>query len=114
MVDGGWETLDRVIERNPISVLGKKVAERFSNSLPFLFKVLAADCPLSIQVHPNVKQARAGFDRENHLGIALDATHRNYRDPHHKPEILCAVSRFEALKGVSSSRRDPDPFGPGL
>lgn len=99
VVDGGWEPLDRVIERDPISVLGKKVAERFSNSIPFLFKVLAADRPLSIQAHPNIKQAREGFDRENHLGIALDAAHRNYKDPHHKPEILCAVSRFEALKG---------------
>lgn len=98
-VDARWEPLDRVIERDPISVLGKKVAERFSNSIPFLFKVLAADRPLSIQVHPNLEQARAGFERENRLGIPLDAGTRNYRDPNHKPELLCAVTPFEALNG---------------
>jgi mannose-6-phosphate isomerase len=99
MINGVWQSLDRVIERDPVSVLGKRVAERFSHTLPFLFKVLAADCPLSIQVHPNLKQARAGFERENRLGIALDAAERSYRDPNHKPEILCAVTPFEALKG---------------
>lgn len=99
MVDGGWVPLDGVIERDPVSVLGKRAAERFSNKLPFLFKVLAADRPLSIQVHPNLEQARAGFERENRLGIPLDAAGRNYRDSNHKPELLCAVTRFEALKG---------------
>ncbi len=99
MVDGMWESLDKVIEGNPDSVLGKRIAERFSRTLPFLFKILAADCPLSIQVHPSLEQARAGFARENRLGIALDAAERNYRDPNHKPEILCAITRFEALKG---------------
>jgi len=98
-VDGQWQPLDQVIERDPTSVLGKEAAERFSNRLPFLFKVLAADQPLSIQVHPNVDQARAGFEMENRLGIPLKAAHRNYRDPNHKPELLCAVTRFEALKG---------------
>jgi len=99
MIDGVWQSLETVIERDPVSLLGKDVAERFSNRLPFLFKVLAADRPLSIQVHPDLKQARAGFERENRLGIALDAARRNYRDSNHKPEILCAVTRFEALKG---------------
>ncbi len=98
-VAGEWQTLDTVIERDPVSVLGKRVAERFSNTLPFLFKVLAAERPLSIQVHPNLEEARKGFERENRLGIPLDAPERNYKDPHHKPEILCAVTRFEALKG---------------
>jgi len=99
LVDGVWQPLDRVIERDPVSVLGKKVAEGFSHTLPFLFKVLAAHRPLSIQVHPNLEQAGAGFERENRLGIPLDGAARNYRDPNHKPEILCAVTRFEALNG---------------
>jgi mannose-6-phosphate isomerase len=98
-VDGRWAPLDQVIKTDPVSVLGKAVSHRFSNSLPFLFKVLAADQPLSIQVHPNLEQAREGFDRENRLGIPLSASHRNYRDANHKPELLCAVTPFEALKG---------------
>lgn len=99
MVDGEWQSLEKVIERNPVSVLGKRVAERFSNKLPFLFKVLAADRPLSIQVHPNLEEAREGFERENRLGISLDASGRNYKDANHKPEILCAITPFEGLKG---------------
>ncbi|MBO9578747.1 MAG: mannose-6-phosphate isomerase, class I [Microbacteriaceae bacterium] len=68
--------------------------------LPFLLKVLAAGAPLSIQAHPDAAQAREGFERENALGIPLDAPHRNYRDPFPKPEFIVAVSpRFEALAG---------------
>ena len=102
MVDGEWQSLEKIIERDPVSVLGKRVAERFSKKLPFLFKVLAADRPLSIQVHPNFEQAREGFERENRLGISLDSSERNYRDANHKPEILCAVTPFEGLKGFRS------------
>ncbi|MBW1782222.1 MAG: mannose-6-phosphate isomerase, class I [Deltaproteobacteria bacterium] len=99
MADGAWQSLDRVIASDPVSVLGTRVAERYANRLPFLFKVLAADRPLSIQVHPNREQAQKGFERENRLGIPLDAAERNYRDSNHKPELLSAVTPFEALKG---------------
>lgn len=101
---GEWCSLAKVIAADPISVLGRYVAERFSNKLPFLFKVLAADRPLSIQVHPNMMQAREGFERENRLNIPLDAPNRNYKDACHKPENLCAVTPFEAMKGF----RAPD------
>ena len=77
----------------------KGLLKRFSNKLPFLFKVLAADRPLSIQVHPNLEEAREGFERENRLGISLDAPERNYKDANHKPETLCAITPFEGLKG---------------
>ncbi|WP_030148982.1 mannose-6-phosphate isomerase, class I [Mycetocola saprophilus] len=71
-----------------------------SGALPFLFKVLAAGSPLSIQAHPNAEQARAGFERENAAGIALDAPNRNYRDPFPKPELIVAMEDgFEALSG---------------
>jgi mannose-6-phosphate isomerase len=98
-VDGEWKTLDKAIEDNPELILGTNVAERFSNKLPFLFKVIAADRPLSVQVHPNLDQARAGFARENSLRIPLNASNRNYKDENHKPEILCALTSFQALKG---------------
>lgn len=98
-VEGRWAPLDQVIESDPVSVLGKGVSDRFSERLPFLFKVLAVDRPLSIQAHPNLEQAREGFERENRLGIPLDAGERNYRDANHKPELVCAITPFEALKG---------------
>ena len=67
--------------------------------LPFLLKVLAAASPLSLQAHPTIAQAVAGFARENAAGIALDAPDRNYRDELHKPEIIFALSPFRALCG---------------
>jgi mannose-6-phosphate isomerase len=97
--DGIWRSLPEVIQENPAETLGQEVAARFSNKLPFLFKVLAAARPLSIQAHPNKEQAEQGFARENELGVPLDAPQRNYRDDNHKPEIICALTPFCALNG---------------
>jgi mannose-6-phosphate isomerase len=67
--------------------------------LPFLLKVLAADAPLSLQVHPDAEQAAQGFAREEAAGIALDDPARNYRDASAKPEMLYALGPFRALVG---------------
>ncbi len=98
-VDGRWVSLLELIEERPGEVLGEAVAARFGRQLPYLFKVLAAAQPLSIQAHPDLQQAREGFARENRLGIALDDPRRNYRDANHKPELICALTDFWALKG---------------
>lgn len=66
---------------------------------PFLFKILAAAQPLSIQVHPSRAQARAGFVRENEEGIPLNAVNRSYKDRNHKPEVLCALTPFRGMCG---------------
>jgi mannose-6-phosphate isomerase len=95
----GRGTLDRAIQDDPVALLGSEVCDRFGNELPFLFKVLAAGEPLSIQAHPNQEQARGGWARENAEGIPLDAARRNYRDLNHKPELLAALTPFTALKG---------------
>jgi mannose-6-phosphate isomerase len=71
-------------------------------SLPFLFKILSASQALSIQAHPSLEQAKDGFDRENKLGIPIDAPHRNYRDSNHKPESITALGDFYALRGFRS------------
>ena len=52
------EPLDAVIATDPLGVLGERCVERFGPRLPFLLKLLAADQPLSLQVHPNAEQAR--------------------------------------------------------
>jgi mannose-6-phosphate isomerase len=95
--EGQWVSLLDLIRQNPKDVLGKETAKNFGNKLPYLFKVLAAARPLSIQVHPNLHQARAGFQKENEQKIPLDAPHRNYRDDNHKPECLCALTQFWAI-----------------
>ena len=97
--DGAWVSLPDLIRRDPENILGTEAARKFSNQLPFLFKILSAAMPLSIQAHPDLPQARRGFAEENRLRIPLDAPVRNYRDGNHKPEILCALTPFEALKG---------------
>jgi len=94
-----WVPLDRVVEEDPEGILGPDAARGFRGKLPFLFKILAAREPLSIQVHPGAEQARTGFRRENEKGLALDDPARSYRDASHKPELLCALTRFHALKG---------------
>ena len=98
-VDGRSVSLTDVISKNPEDVLGKTVLSRFGNRLPYLFKVLASAQPLSIQAHPNKTQAKEGYEREEKMGILLDAPERNYRDANHKPECLCAMTTFWALKG---------------
>ena len=99
LIQGQWRSLDEVIKGSPESILGKRVAEKYANKLPFLFKVLAVSSPLSVQVHPDLEQARQGFARENRLHIPIDAPNRNYRDDNHKPELLLAVTYFTGLKG---------------
>ncbi|EFE4198505.1 amino acid permease [Escherichia coli] len=49
---GDIVSLRDVIESDKSTLLGEAVAKRFGE-LPFLFKVLCAAQPLSIQVHPN-------------------------------------------------------------
>jgi mannose-6-phosphate isomerase class I len=91
--------LDRLVAATPETILGPQVARRFQGELPFLLKVLSARMPLSIQAHPSRRQAEQGFARENQMGIPLTAPSRNYRDPHHKPELIAAVTDFYALSG---------------
>lgn len=67
--------------------------------LPYLFKLLSAASPLSLQVHPTLEQAVKGFQRENAEGIPVNAANRNYKDANHKPEIMAAVTPFQAMCG---------------
>ena len=96
------EPLDELIAADPAGALGSSTAAEFGG-LPFLAKILAVARPLSLQVHPSAEQARVGFEHEQTLGIPVDAPERSFRDRFHKPELICALSSFEALCGL----RDP-------
>jgi len=93
---GQVRSLREVIDADKATLLGDAVAQRFGE-LPFLFKVLCAAQPLSIQVHPNKKASEIGFEKENKAGIPLDAAERNYKDPNHKPELVFALTPFLAM-----------------
>ncbi|MFF4457679.1 mannose-6-phosphate isomerase, class I [Streptomyces goshikiensis] len=95
----GETTLPAVIAADPERELGAAAVAKFGPRLPFLLKLLAAGSPLSLQVHPDLAQARAGFADEEARGVPIDAGHRNYKDPNHKPELICALTPFSGLCG---------------
>jgi len=98
VTEGQPRSLRDAIARDPVAMLGRAVADRFGE-LPFLFKVLCAAKALSVQAHPDKHAAAAGFARENAAGIAPDAPQRSYKDASHKPELLYALTPFQALNG---------------
>ncbi|MDZ5076953.1 mannose-6-phosphate isomerase, class I [Nesterenkonia sp. HG001] len=96
VIDGAPTGLDALCERRPELLDGH-------DGFPYLFKVLAADRPLSIQTHPTRERAQAGFAAEEAAGIPRDSPRRNYKDTHHKPELVVAVEDFSALCGFRPS-----------
>ncbi|MEO7194930.1 MAG: mannose-6-phosphate isomerase, class I, partial [Pseudonocardiaceae bacterium] len=101
--DGAQTSLLDALRADPDRHLGTHCAQRWGGHLPFLLKVLAAEEPLSLQAHPSAAQAAEGFAREEARGIPRDAPERNYSDPSHKPELICALTELHALAGF----RDP-------
>ena len=83
----------------PKEILGNECIKKFGPVLPFLFKLLAAEKPLSIQAHPDKVQAESGFERENILNISMKDYTRGYKDKNHKPEIILALTDFIMMKG---------------
>lgn len=103
--DGGPANLREHLRTDPSALLGSHVHARFGHYLPFLLKLIAPARPLSLQVHPDLAQARAGFDREEAAGMARDAPERLYKDPNHKPELIYALTPFQAVCGFRTPRR---------
>lgn len=93
------QALTDVIAADPVGELGAATVEKFGPRLPFLLKLLAAGAPLSLQVHPNLDQARAGYADEERRSVPIDAPHRTYKDANHKPELVCALTPFDGLCG---------------
>lgn len=72
----------------PATFTDGRELETSTGRLPYLLKVLAAAEPLSLQAHPTREQAIDGHAR----GI--------YPDDRAKPELLCAITQFDALCGL--------------
>jgi len=94
----GEMPLDVFLAQQPEQHLGKAYGI-YGGKLPFLLKVLAAEKPLSIQVHPDKLTAKQGFATENEAGIALSATNRSFKDDNHKPELILALTPFTLMRG---------------
>jgi len=81
-----------VISQYREQVLGERVSQRFSGTLPFLFKALSVAEPLSIQAHPNKEQACVLHARDP----------EHYPDDNHKPELAIALDSLTALVGFKA------------
>ncbi|MFF9318662.1 mannose-6-phosphate isomerase, class I [Streptomyces sp. NPDC014735] len=101
---GREQSLAEVIAADPEGELGRATVDKFGPHLPFLLKLLAAGAPLSLQVHPDLDQARRGYADEERRSVPIDAPHRTYKDASHKPELICALTPFAGLCGF----RRPD------
>ncbi|MET7742223.1 mannose-6-phosphate isomerase, class I [Streptomyces sp. NPDC005385] len=100
--------LDEVVDEDPERELGRAAVAKFGPRLPFLLKLLAAGAPLSLQVHPDLEQAREGYEDEESRGVPIDAPHRNYKDANHKPELICALTEFDGLCGFRAPEAAAD------
>ncbi|MDO4612501.1 MAG: mannose-6-phosphate isomerase, class I [Actinomycetaceae bacterium] len=89
----------------PDRVLGKEVVATFGTRLPYLLKLISPDRPLSLQVHPSKREAEEGYAREVAAGVDLASPRRQFRDANHKPELVYALTPFEALSGFRAPRR---------
>ncbi|MER6106477.1 mannose-6-phosphate isomerase, class I [Streptomyces sp. NPDC001832] len=96
---GREQPLTDVISAAPEHELGRPTVEKFGPRLPFLLKLLAAGAPLSLQVHPDLAQAKRGYEDEERRSVPIDAPHRTYKDANHKPELICALTPFAGLCG---------------
>ncbi|NEG69579.1 mannose-6-phosphate isomerase, class I [Bifidobacterium choloepi] len=94
-------TVPEAIVRQPEHMIGRRGSDQFGPVLPFLFKIISADEPLSLQVHPVDFQARAGFNEENAAGIALDSPLRSFKDTNAKSEMVVALEPFTAAVGFA-------------
>ena len=74
---------------------GEVLADRFDiAAIPLLVKLLAAARPLSVQVHPDLSVAAAGW-----LAQQTPGAPRVLSDPFEKTEMLVALEPFEAFAG---------------
>ncbi|NED97291.1 mannose-6-phosphate isomerase, class I [Phytoactinopolyspora alkaliphila] len=103
-VAGAGRSLPEYLAADAAATLGPEVTARFGVVLPYLLKILAIDRPLSIQAHPTIEQAEQGYAAEDAAGVALDSPKRSYRDRNHKPEMVVALTDFEALIGFRDAQ----------
>jgi mannose-6-phosphate isomerase len=99
-IQGTRYLLNAVIENFPFEVLGNRVLKKYNGKFPFLLKVLSAARALSIQIHPNKKQAEILHAKDP----------KNYPDDNDKPEIAIALDSLTAIVGFRPARQIKEIF----
>lgn len=105
---GGQGDLAELIQADPAATLGASTRYMFGDHLPYLVKFIAPKKALSLQVHPGRNLAAEGFAQESARGLTLGSPQRTFQDATHKPEMLYALTRFEALVGFGVRRQMRD------
>jgi mannose-6-phosphate isomerase len=99
-IEGTRYPLNLVIDNFPLEVLGNRVSKKYNGKFPFLLKLLSAARALSIQIHPNKKQA-----------VILHAKDpKNYPDDNDKPEIAIALDSLTAIVGFRPAKQIKEIF----
>jgi mannose-6-phosphate isomerase len=80
-------------QNGPSIIKKMKLNEYLGTEIPFLFKILSVNQALSIQAHPNKQLAAVLHEKDP----------KNYPDANHKPEMLIALTKFQALCGFRPS-----------
>lgn len=88
-----FTTLDTIIQDHPEHILGNTLLQKHIQRLPFLFKIIDIEKPLSVQSHPDKTLAKILHHR--------DSVH--YPDDNHKPELAVCIKDFEAIVGFRTA-----------
>ncbi|RBP99792.1 mannose-6-phosphate isomerase, class I [Bifidobacterium xylocopae] len=99
--DGAQRSLTQAIRSDPMGMVGAEDSQTFGPVLPYLFKIISARIPLSLQVHPLDFEARAGYNRENAAGLSIGDPERSFKDTLAKNEMVVALEPFTASVGFA-------------
>ena len=103
LADG--RTLDKLVAADPAAALGPSGVSPLGQPVAVPPQDLGRRPPPVDPAHPSQAIAAAGFAREEAAGIALGDSPPVYKDPNHKPELICALTEFEALCGFPCTGR---------
>ena len=87
IIDDQRIRLDAFLAKEPSMVASIELYHKYNGQLPFLFKILSVDQPLSLQAHPDKRLAQMLHEKDP----------KNYPDANHKPELAIALTDFEVL-----------------
>ncbi len=95
------QTLEKFLEENS-HFFSLNHLKLYNDKLPFLFKVLAIEKPLSIQCHPDYREAKLGYDNEREFRKNNPRSLWNYKDDNRKAEVIYALTPITAMCGFLS------------
>ncbi|MGD1815852.1 MAG: mannose-6-phosphate isomerase, class I [Pleomorphochaeta sp.] len=101
LIYGTDKTLESFLKENT-NFFSADHLKMYYDQLPFLFKVLAIEKPLSIQCHPDYREAKIGYENETEFRKNNPRSLWNYKDDNRKAEVILALSPITAMCGFLS------------